>query len=196
MAYDIDTRAPGSRFSAAGPTAQIDTDLWQARADTDTVLPQDSGALTVGSQAPAIDWGDSGRSADPLPDILAALDIGDGLPAQTSSEVATPAAVFDDFREWPDLSGQPFSATAGWAGQTEVTLMADFQPTPMQGCCCAMCGDDRSMRSPAPGDTAGGGIGPVGSAGPAASLQTLANYLREGFWDDFSGGEPYWFELG
>ncbi|MDZ4393497.1 M10 family metallopeptidase C-terminal domain-containing protein [Cypionkella sp.] len=68
----------------------------------------------------------------------------------------------------------------------------------IQGCGCPMCsGDGSSGNATAQGaaDLAAAAAGAPGAPGAAVSMQTLANYLTTGFWDDFSGTDARWYNM-
>jgi len=86
----------------------------------------------------------------------------------------------------------PVSGPASWLVEPEVSVSSEVTINPIHGCGCPMCSDDRSDR---PDGGSASSEGPPGAPGPAGSLQTLANYLRDGFWDDFSGSDSRWFNM-
>jgi len=89
-------------------------------------------------------------------------------------------------------SGDTFGNYGTASFGLEVTIGTDsvaFDTASMAGCACPMCnGFDPNGTGGTPGEG-------VDAPGPAGTLQTLANYLRDGFWADFNGGDPRWYNL-
>lgn len=171
--------------AAAALSAGLVTDLTPAAAPAED-LPADD-------LARALAEGESVLTESAAPDDLAWSARGDGLPGRADSfELVAPAASAGFSL---GLSSRGTLGTYGTAALgLDVSIGSDsveFEIAALSGCGCPMCGGFD------PTGTGGSGSGAgVDAPGPAASLQTLANYLRDGFWDDFSGGNPRWYNMG
>lgn len=172
--------------AAAALSAGLVTDLTPAAAPAED-LPADD-------LARALAEGESVLADPAASDDLAWSARGEGLPGRADSfELVAPAASAGFSL---GLSSRGTLGTYGTAALgLDVSIGSDsveFEIAALSGCGCPMCGGfdpDGTGGSGAPGEGAD-------APGPAASLQTLANYLRDGFWDDFSGGNPRWYNMG
>lgn len=168
-----------------------------AAALSDDLVPQATAAAVPAENVPVDDLGRSLAQGESVlgegtaPEGLAASEDGDGLPGIADSfEIVSAGLGYA-------LGQSSGAGTASYGSASyglDVTVGSDsvaFVTAGMEGCGCPMCnGFD-------PDGTGGSGTSTGAEApGPAASLQTLANYLRDGFWDDFSSGDPRWYNMG
>ena len=153
-----------------------------------TAVPADD--LPVDDLGRALAEGESILGDGASPEGLAWGGAADRMPGSpdTFELVAAASPGFSLGQSSGDTFGTYGTASFG----LEVTVGSDsvaFDTAPMADCGCPMC---NGFDPNGTGGTVGDG---VDAPGPAASLQTLANYLRDGFWADFNGGDPRWYNL-
>nr|WP_323041328.1 M10 family metallopeptidase C-terminal domain-containing protein [Gemmobacter sp.] len=167
-----------------------------AAALSDDLVTQATPAAAPAEDLPVDDLGRSLAEGESVlgeaaaPEGLAASGDDDGLPGIADSFQIVSAGLGYELGQ---SSGTGTASYGSASYGLDVTVGSDsvaFVTAGMTGCGCPMC----SGFDP---DGTGGSGAPTGveAPGPAASLQTLANYLRDGFWDAFNGGDPRWYNM-